>query len=98
MPKLEQKRSDATHPAPRHPDEMNPVMLADEELLQIDFRGERHDWVVYIFPSFPQRGRLRFWAPGSRNSPTFEGVCPDLRRSPGYSGRADRPRDRPPSK
>src|SRR6266446_2751829 len=98
MPELEQKRSDAAHPTPRHPDEMNPVMLAGEELLQIDFRGERHDWFAYIFPSFQQRGRLRFSAPGARNSPTFDRVCPDPRRIPGYTGRAARPQDRTPSK
>src|SRR5438477_11497863 len=74
MPELEQKRGDAAHPAPRHPDEMNPVMLAGEELSQIDFRGERHDWVGCIFPSLLRRGWLRFSEPDGRNFPTFDGV------------------------
>ena len=31
MPELEQKRGDTAHPAPRHPHQVNPVMLAREE-------------------------------------------------------------------
>ncbi len=94
MPELEQERRDAAHPAPRHSHQVNPVMLARQELLQIDFRGERHDWVAYIFPSFPRRARLRFSAPEPRNFPPSPAVWPGRRLTPGFSGRADRPRDR----
>ena len=47
MAKFEQKRGDTAHPAPGHPHQVNPVMLARQELGQIDFRGEHHDcdWV-----------------------------------------------------
>ncbi len=34
MTELEQEGRDAAHPAPRHADQMNPVTLAREELLQ----------------------------------------------------------------
>ena len=43
MPELEQERGDAAHPAAGHADQMNPVMLARQQFLQIEFRGERHD-------------------------------------------------------
>ncbi len=92
VPQFEEERGDPAHPASRDPDQVNPVALAREQCLQIDLRGERHDSVAYIFPSFPRRARLRFSVRAPRNSPTCAAVCPRPRSAREFSGRANRRR------
>ena len=56
-------------PLPATPIEMNAMALPRQHLLQIEFRGERHDSIGYIFPSFRPRARPRFSARDARNLP-----------------------------
>src|SRR5262245_18272036 len=97
MSELEQKSGDAAHPTSGHADEMNPVMLAGEELWQIDFRGERHDWPGYTFPSFPPREQRRSLARDAKSFPTCEAIWPGRRRIRGYCAQASPLRDPTPS-
>ena len=66
------------------------MLLARQELLQIDFRGERHDWVAYIFPSFPRPARPRFSARAARNSRAMSQQLGRVARSTPGSFRASR--------
>ena len=48
MPKLEQERGNTAHAAPCYADKVDPVMLASEQLWQIELRDGLHE--SYIFP------------------------------------------------
>ena len=50
MSELEQERGDATHPASRHPNQMNPMMFAGEKSRQTELSPCRcHALVVVYF-------------------------------------------------
>src|SRR5437763_1165047 len=96
MSQLEEQGRDAAHPAAGHADEMNPMALARQHLLQIQFRGEHHDLVAYIFPSFRPRARPRFSARDARKLAPSAEADSDARSTRESFARAIRPSGRIP--
>src|SRR6476619_5029582 len=79
VPQFEEQCRDPAHPASGDTDQVNAVALTRQHLLEIEVRGERHDWVAYIFPSFQPRARRHFSAPGARKLPPTS-VAPGVGR------------------
>src|SRR2546423_10826619 len=75
---------------------MNPMALARQHLLEIQVRGERHDSIAYIFPSFRPRARPRFSAPAAPQLPRNAEADWDSRLAREFSARAIRPSGRIP--
>src|ERR1041385_6478550 len=94
VPELKEQRGDPAHPAAGDADEMNSMPLARQHLLEIQVRGERHDSIAYIFPSFRPRARPRFSAPNARKLPRNAEADPDSRSAREFSPRAIRPSGR----
>src|SRR2546423_3062506 len=91
VPQFQQQRGDPAHPAAGHPDEMNPMPFAGQHLLEIEFRGERHGSIGYIFPSFRQRARPRFSARDARKLPPSAEAESDSRSTREFYASAIRP-------
>src|SRR5205085_9090264 len=79
VPQFQKQRGDPAHSAPSHPDEMNSMALARQHFWKIEFRGEHHDSIGYIFPSFRPRARPRFSAPAGRKLPRNAEALSDSR-------------------